>query len=51
MKLNYTIKIQEEIIIIQRVGGEITFDGLKTPENERLVRALARQSPNYTIIE
>ena len=51
MKLNYKIKFEENNIIIQRVGGQVTFDGERTVENERLVRALARQLPNYTIIE
>ena len=49
--LNYKIKIKEEIIIIQRVGGEITFDGLRTVENEKMVRAMAKELPNYTLID
>jgi hypothetical protein len=49
--LSYKIKVQENNIIIQRVGGEVTFDGERTLENEKMVRALAKELPNYTLID
>jgi hypothetical protein len=49
--LSYKIKIKENVIVIQRVGGEITFDGLRTPENEKMVRAMSKELPNYTLID
>ena len=52
MELNYKIKIQENnIIIIHSISGKVTFDAERTAENERMVRQLANQLSNYTIVE
>ena len=49
--LNYTIRIKESNILIQQENGIVSYDGERTSENEEIARLLARELPNYTIIE